>query len=151
MAIKVGDHIPYFKAKDANGKDFESSNMIGQKPVVYYFYPKDDTPGCTKEACAFRDQYEDFRDLGAEVVGISKDSVASHKDFAAKYRLPFLLLSDNNDEIRDLFGVKADLLGLIPGRSTYVSDKNGVVTMIFDSMSGSKHMSKALDAIKKLV
>src|SRR6478736_6776617 len=150
MAIKVGDRIPDFKAKDTNGNDFESSSFIGQKPVVYYFYPKDDTPGCTKEACAFRDQYEDFKDLGAEVVGISKDSVASHKDFAAKYRLPFLLLSDNNDEIRDLFGVKADLLGLIPGRSTYVSDKNGVVTMIFDSMSGSKHMSKALDAIKKL-
>ena len=151
MAVKVGDHIPNFKAKDANGKDFESSSLIGHKPVVYYFYPKDDTPGCTKEACAFRDQYEDFKDLGAEVVGISKDSVASHKDFAAKYRLPFLLLSDNNDEIRNLFGVKADLFGLIPGRSTYVSDKNGVVTMIFDSMSGSKHISKALDAIKKLV
>src|SRR6478752_3743061 len=150
MAIKVGDKIPQFKAKDTNGNDFDSASLIG-KPAVYYFYPKDDTPGCTKEACTFRDQYEDFKDLGAEVVGISKDSVASHKEFAEKYRLPFLLLSDNDNKIRNLFGVPADLFGLLPGRTTYVSDKNGIVTMIFDSMSGSKHISKALDAIKKLV
>lgn len=151
MVIKVGDKIPFFSAKDTNGNEFNSADFIGKKAVVYYFYPKDNTPGCTREACDFRDSYEDFKDLGAEVIGISKDSVTSHKEFAMQYRLPFLLLSDSKNEIRKLFGVSNDFLGLLPGRTTYVTDKEGVVIMIFDSMSGSKHISKALDAIKKIV
>src|SRR6478735_10171905 len=114
MAIKVGDHIPNFKAIDANGKDFESSNLIGKKPVVYYFYPKDDTPGCTKEACAFRDQYEDFKEAGAEVIGVSSDGGAAHEKFATKYKLPFLLLSDRGGVVRKQYGVPATL-GLLPG------------------------------------
>lgn len=91
MALQVGDSIPHFFAQDTNGTTFDSTNYIGKKPVVIYFYPKDNTPGCTAEACSFRDQYEDFKDLGAEVIGISSDSVASHQKFSKQYRLPFLL------------------------------------------------------------
>lgn len=151
MAIKVGEKIPSFSAKDSKGNEFRSDDFVGVKPVVYYFYPKDFTSGCTKEACSFRDQYEDFTDLGAEVVGISSDSVGSHQKFASHYRLPFVLLSDESNHIRSLFGVPADWLGLLPGRATYVTDKEGMVVMVFDSVSGTKHIEKALEAIKKLV
>lgn len=150
MAIKTGDKIPNFTAKDTDGNDFDSQNIIGQKPLVLYFYPKDNTPGCTAEACSFRDQYEDFKDLGAEVIGISSDSVASHQKFSKQYKLPFILLSDSDQKIRNLFGVPSAMFGLLPGRVTYVVDKNGVVAMIFDSMMGAKHIPKALEAVKKL-
>lgn len=151
MALRVGDKIPDFKAKDANGNDFDSRDVAGVKPLVIYFYPKDNTPGCTTEACSFRDQYEDFKDLGAEVIGISSDSVSSHHNFAKQYHLPFILLSDGDKKIRKLFGVPSDMLGLLPGRVTYVIDKEGIVQMVFDSMSATKHISKAIDAIKRLV
>ena len=88
MRLKVGDIIPSFKAKDANGNDFDSQSIVGRKPLVIYFYPKDNTPGCTAEACSFRDQYEDFKDLGAEVIGISSDSVSSHQEFSRQFKLP---------------------------------------------------------------
>lgn len=150
MALKVGDKIPNFTAKDTNGTIFESNSIIGKKPVVIYFYPKDDTLGCTAQACSFRDQYEDFTDLGAEVIGISSDSVASHQQFAKRNKLPFILLSDFDKKIRNAFGVPSGMFGLIPGRVTYVADKNGIVKMIFDnSMMTSKHITKALAAIKK--
>jgi peroxiredoxin Q/BCP len=151
MGLKVGDTIPNFKAKDANGNDFDSQNMVGHKPLVIYFYPKDNTPGCTAEACSFRDQYEDFTALGAEVIGISSDSVSSHQQFSKQFKLPFILLSDNDKKIRKLFGVPSGLFGLLPGRVTYVTDKNGVIQMIFDSMLATKHIPKALVAIKKIV
>jgi peroxiredoxin Q/BCP len=151
MGLKVGDIIPNFKAKDANGNDFDSQNIVGKNPLVIYFYPKDNTPGCTAEACSFRDQYEDFKDLGAEVIGISSDSVSSHQQFSKQYKLPFILLSDNDKKIKTLFGVPSGLFGLLPGRVTYVTDKNGVIQMIFDSMLATKHIPKALQAIKKLV
>ncbi|MDI5887338.1 MULTISPECIES: peroxiredoxin [Flavobacterium] len=151
MGLKVGDTIPNFKAKDANGNDFDSQNIVGKKPLVIYFYPKDNTPGCTAEACSFRDQYEDFKDLGADVIGISSDSVSSHQQFSEQYKLPFILLSDNDKKIKTLFGVPSGLFGLLPGRVTYVTDKNGVIQMIFDSVLATKHIPKALQAIKKLV
>lgn len=151
MALQTGDKIPEFSAKDNNGNDFESSSIVGKKPVVFYFYPKDNTPGCTAQACSFRDQYEDFKDLGAEVVGISSDSIASHEKFVQQYQLPFILLSDNDKKIRKLFGVKPDLLGLIPGRVTYVADQNGIIQFIFDSMNATNHIPKALETIKKMV
>lgn len=151
MALKVGDKIPNFSAKDSEGSVFEIQSILGEKPLVIYFYPKDNTPGCTAEACSFRDQYQDFKDLGAEVIGISSDSVASHQKFSKQHRLPFILLSDSDKKIRTLFGVPASLLGLLPGRVTYVADKNGTITMIFDSMSGTIHIKKALEAVKKLV
>lgn len=151
MELKVGDTIPKFTAKDTNGNDFDSTNSVGQKPLVIYFYPKDNTPGCTAQACSFRDQYEDFKDLGAEVIGISSDSAASHQKFAKQYKLPFILLSDSDKKIRKLFGVPSGMFGLLPGRVTYVTDKHGVVQMIFDSVMATKHIPKALEAVKKLV
>jgi peroxiredoxin Q/BCP len=151
MALQIGDKIPNFSAKDNNGNDFDSDSIIGKKPVVIYFYPKDNTPGCTAQACSFRDQYEDFKDLGAEVIGISSDSIASHEKFIKKYRLPFILLSDSDKKIRTLFGVKANLFGLLPGRVTYVADKNGIVQLVFDSLMASNHIPKALEIITKIV
>lgn len=150
MELKVGDKIPNFSAKDTNGLDFDSQNLIGLKPLVIYFYPKDNTPGCTAQACSFRDQYEDFKDLGAEVIGISGDSVVSHQKFSKQYKLPFILLSDSTKKIRKLFGVPSGMFGLLPGRVTYVTDKNGIIQMIFDSLLATKHIPKALAAIKKL-
>ena len=149
--LKVGDTIPHFTAKDTNGNDFDSATVVGHKPLVIYFYPKDNTPGCTAQACSFRDQYEDFKDLGAEVIGISSDNVASHQQFAKRYKLPFILLTDPDKKIRKLFGVPSGMFGLLPGRVTYVTDKNGVIQMIFDSMLATKHIPKALAALRKLV
>ncbi len=149
MAIKVGDKIPKFSAIDTNGNSFESDTIVGKKSLVIYFYPKDDTPGCTIQACSFRDQYEDFKALGAEVIGVSSDSVKSHQKFAKQYRLPFTLLSDSDKKLRKLFGVPNDLLGLIPGRVTYVADKNGIIQLVFNSMSGKIHIEKALEILKR--
>jgi peroxiredoxin Q/BCP len=151
MALKVGDTVPNFTALDTNGKEFRSQDFVGKKPVVFYFYPKDNTPGCTAQACSFRDQYEDFKDLGAEVIGISSDSITSHQKFTKQYRLPFQLLSDSDRKIRKLFGVPSGMLGLLPGRVTYIVDKTGSITMIFDSIMATKHIPKALEAIKKIV
>ncbi len=151
MALKLGDKIPNFTSKDSLGDDFDSASVVGKKPVIFYFYPKDNTPGCTAQACSFRDQYEDFKHLGAEVIGISSDSVASHEKFAKQYHLPFKLLSDNDKKIRTLFGVKPNLFGLIPGRVTYVADKEGIIRLVFDSLVATSHIPKALEMIKKLV
>lgn len=148
MALKIGDKIPNFTAKDSFGNDFSSGVFIGIKPLVIYFYPKDHTPGCTAQACSFRDQYEDFKDLGAEVIGISGDSINSHQKFSSQYKLPFILLSDSDKKIRNLFGVATSLFGLLPGRVTYVANKEGTIIMIFDSMLATKHIPKALNAIK---
>ena len=149
MALKVGDKLPNFKAKDTRGNDFDSCDYVGKQPVVIYFYPKDDTPGCTTQACGFRDQYQDFKDLGAEVIGISADSVPSHIKFQNKFNLPFILLSDYDKKIRKTFGVFKDYLGLIDGRTTYVADKNGIIQLVFDSTSAIKHIEKALEILKK--
>ncbi len=150
MALQIGDKVPNFTAKDKDGIVFESKSVVGIKPVVFYFYPKDNTPGCTAQACSFRDQYEDFKDLGAEVIGISSDTSASHDKFAKKHRLPFILLSDYNKKIRNIFGVKTNLFGLIPGRVTYVLDSNGIIKLIFDSIIPTNHIPKALEIIKKM-
>jgi thioredoxin-dependent peroxiredoxin len=118
--------------------------------VVVYFYPKDDTPGCTRESCAFRDQFSDFSDAGAEVIGISSDSVASHKKFAEKHRLPFTLLSDPGGSVRKAFGVPSSL-GVLPGRVTYVIDKKGVVRHAFNSqLNPAKHVEEALAVLASL-
>lgn len=151
MSLRVGDKIPNFKSKNTNGEDFDSANIVGKKPIVIYFYPKDNTSICTAQACSFRDQYEEFTDLGAEVIGISSDSIDSHKKFAKEHQLPFILLSDSDKKIRTLFGVPSSFFGLLPGRVTYVIDKEGFITMIFNSMKGQKHIVKALESIKKII
>lgn len=150
MSIEKGDSIPSFHLNDQNGIVFNSDDIIGKKPVVIYFYPKNFTPGCTKEACSFRDSYEDFKEIGAEVVGISNDSEKSHAKFSAKYNLPFILLADANGKVRKKFGIKKSLLGLVPGRETFVIDAQGKLIFKFNSLDASKHMKKALKAIKKM-
>lgn len=151
MSIKVGDKVPVFSLPDQNGEMFQLAEVIGKKNIVIYFYPKDDTPGCTKEACKFRDDYEDFTDLGAMVIGISSDNVASHKKFAAKHNLPFTLLSDADKEVRKQFGVPTNLLGLLPGRVTYVVDKEGIVQGVFNSQfKAEQHIEEAKNVLKHL-
>lgn len=149
MTLKIGDKVPSFVAIDANGNPFDSKDIIGKKPVVIYFYPKDNTPGCTAQACGFRDAYEDFIDFGAEVIGVSSDTVSSHKKFTKQFKLPFILLSDSDKKIRKLFGVPNQLFGLLPGRVTYIINKEGIIKMIFDSVMATKHISIALESLKK--
>ena len=151
MALKIGDKAPSFVAVDANGTSFDSKDIIGKKPVVIYFYPKDNTQGCTMQACGFRDSYEDFIDLGAEVIGVSSDTVNSHKKFTNQYKLPFILLSDSDKKLRKLFGVPDKLFGLLPGRVTYIINKKGIITMIFDSVMATKHISIALKSLKNKI
>ena len=148
MGLKVGDTLPNFSAKDTNGSDFDSKDYLGKQPLVIYFYPKDDTPGCTAQACSFRDNYQDFKDLGAEVIGISSDTVQSHLKFKSKFNLPFILLSDNNKKLRKLFGVQNSMF-ILPGRETFVIDKNGIILLVFNSMSSEIHITKALSVLKK--
>ena len=149
--IKIGSSIPVFSLPDQNGNLFDINSVIGKKNLVIYFYPKDDSPGCTAEACSFRDQYEDFKDADAVVIGISGQSVESHKEFAEKHRLSFTLLSDQGNKIRKQFGIPSDLFGLLPGRVTYVADKNGKVIFIFNSQAKAKeHVDKALRILKDL-
>jgi peroxiredoxin Q/BCP len=148
--IKTGDTIPVFKLKNQHNEWINMADYIGKKNLVLFFYPKDDTPGCTREACSFRDQYEDFLDSGAQVFGISGQSVESHKNFAKKHNLNYHLLADKGNEVRKLFGVPANIFGLLPGRVTYVADKRGEVQYIFNSqMQVEKHVEEALKALKK--
>jgi len=146
--LKVGDKIPSFQLKDQSGNDFDIDQYIGNTAMVIYFYPKDDTPGCTKEACSFRDSYEAFTDKNIKVIGISSDDVESHKNFAAKYNLPFTLLADTESEVRTLFGVKKNAFGLIPGRVTYVIDTKGEIIFMYDSqLKAAKHIEESIKAI----
>jgi len=145
--VKVGDMAPDFDLKDKDGNPVRLSDFRGKKSVVVYFYPKDETPGCTAQACSFRDRYEDFKEAGAEVIGISSDGTSSHAGFAKHHRLPFILLSDPGGKVRKAYGAY-DLFGLIPGRVTYVIDKEGKVVHTFDSqMSPTRHIQEALKAI----
>ncbi len=151
MGINEGDKAPSFMAKTHVGETIKLSDFSGKKVVVLFFYPKDDTPVCTKEACSFRDAYEDFTAAGAEVIGISQGSEEQHQAFASKHRLPFPLLIDEGNNLRKAFGVPKSL-GLLPGRVTYVIDKEGVVKKRFSSQFGShQHMEEALTCVKDLV
>ena len=148
--VKVGAIAPDFTLPSQSGEMVSLGDFIGKKPVVLFFYPKDDTPGCTKEACAFRDEYEGFRKLSAEVIGISSDSVESHRRFAAKHHLPFTLLSDEGAKVRKLYEVP-NTLGLFPGRVTYVLDRGGTVRSIFSSEIGvEKHVKEALKTLRSI-
>ncbi|MCF8465330.1 MAG: peroxiredoxin [Flavobacteriales bacterium] len=147
--VNVGDIAPDFELKDKDGNLVKLSGFRGEKSVVVYFYPKDETPGCTAQACSFRDSYEDFKEVGAEVIGISSDGSSSHSGFAANHRLPFILLSDPIGKVRKEYGAY-DLFGMIPGRVTYVIDKQGKVIHKFDSqMSPTKHIKESLASLKK--
>jgi len=149
MGIREGDVAPDFTLPKQDGSTVSLKDLLAKGAVVLYFYPKDDTPGCTVEACSFRDAYEDFKEAGAEVVGISSDSAGDHKAFADKHRLPFTLVSDAGGQIRKLYGVPKTL-GLLPGRVTYVMDGGGVVRKVFNSqMNPAKHVREALEVLRK--
>jgi peroxiredoxin Q/BCP len=149
--IKIGSSIPAFKLADQNGNLFDINSVLGKKNLVIYFYPKDDSPGCTAQACSFRDQFEVFKDADAVIIGISGQSVESHKEFAEKHRLSFTLLSDEGNKIRKQFGVPTSLLGLLPGRVTFVVDKKGIVVYVFNSQTqATKHVDEALRILNGL-
>lgn len=151
MGIQVGDAIPDVVLQSQTGETVNLKSFNGNKCVVLYFYPKDDTPGCTKESCSFRDSYTAFQDAGAEVIGISADDVASHKTFATKYNLPFTLLSDTGNAIRKSFGVPSTF-GIFPGRVTYVIDKSGIVKHITNSqLNFQGHIDESLKVVQGLV
>ena len=148
MKLKIGDQIPLFSLKDQNG-NIRTSNKL-EKSLVLFFYPKDDTPGCTIEACGFRDKYDLFKILGAEVWGISNGSIKSHLGFANKYKLQYPLLCDQNNILRKQFGVPKKL-GFIEGRVTYIINSKGIINHIFeDLLNGPAHIKEAIKALKKL-
>ena len=145
--LKVGDEAPDFALQAQTGEEIRLRTFRGEKNVVLFFYPKDDTPGCTKEACAFRDSYDDFMSRDTMVLGISSDSGDSHRRFASKYGLPFPLLIDTGNEVRHAFGVSRTL-GLIPGRATFVINKRGVIAAAFQSQfQPEEHVRTALAAL----
>ena len=148
--IQVGDKAPDFTLPSQAGEQVRLSDRLGERVVVLYFYPKDETPGCTKEACAFRDSHEIFTEAGAEVIGVSSDSVVKHAAFAGHHNLPFTLLSDEGGKVRKSYGVPATL-GLLPGRVTYVIDRAGTVRHVFNSQASiGRHVNDALDVVKKI-
>ncbi len=150
MTLEVGQRAPDFTLSSAGGGPVTLSELLGKRAVVLFFYPKDDTPGCTAEACSFRDRYESFVLAGAEVVGVSSDSLTSHDRFAHKHRLPMTLLSDPDGRVRALYDVKPTL-GLFPGRATFVIDPNGVVQHVFVSqLCVGSHVEQALATVRAL-
>ncbi|MEI6031452.1 MAG: peroxiredoxin [Synechococcaceae cyanobacterium ELA739] len=147
--LSRGDQAPEIALVDASGVE-RRRDALGGKALVLFFYPKDDTPGCTMEACAFRDSYSDLQELGAEVWGVSGDDAASHRRFAAKHQLPFPLLVDQGNRLRKAFGVPS-VLGLLPGRVTYVIDGSGVIRHVFNNLlDGPAHRREALEVLRQL-
>lgn len=149
--LKTGQKVPGFNLTDQNGQLVSLYDLLKEKCVVLYFYPKDETPGCIKEACAFRDSYEDFIAAGAEVVGVSADSVQSHHDFAKNRNLPFILLSDADRTVHKAYDLSPGFFGLLSPRATYVINQKGIIQMAFSShLMIDSHISEALSVIKKL-
>lgn len=149
--VEAGETAPNFTLPSQSGEKVSLKDFVGKKAVVLYFYPKDDTPGCTKEACTFKGDHEQFGKLEAEVIGVSSDSVESHARFAEKHSLPFSLLSDQGGEVRKLYRVPNTLLGLFPGRVTYVIDKEGVVRRVFSSqINATRHVDEALKTLRSI-
>ena len=149
--LKIGDKAPNFALFSDNGEAVELRDFLGKKPVVLFFYPKDNTVVCTKEVCHFRDKFEEFSKINnAEIIGISSDSVDSHKEFSEANNLPFLLLSDPDNDVRREYGV-SNTLGILPGRVTYVIDKQGIIRHKFSSQLNYKaHVEQAISALKNI-
>jgi len=148
QSIEVGSKIPDFMLKDDAGKDFKISNYIGKKKLVIYFYPKDESSVCTKEACAFRDSYEEFKSTDAMIIGINSGSVQSHADFKKHHNLPFTLLSDPDNKVLKMFGVK-DVM-FLTGRETFLVGLDGKVAFKFKGMlKGDEHASSVLAFLKR--
>lgn len=149
IKVKVGDKAPDFDGPTADGSHLGLKDFVGKKNVVLYFYPKDDTPGCTREASSFRDNIQPLRNMGAEIVGVSIDSVQSHDRFTQKYGLPFPLISDKEKKIATAYGVLRDI-GLAANRVTFIIDKNGKVAKIFPKVDVGKHTEEVVAALKEL-
>jgi thioredoxin-dependent peroxiredoxin len=148
--LNIGEKAPDFTLQTATGESFSLSQALQKNNVVLYFYPKDDTRGCTAQACSFRDQYDIFRENNAEVVGISSDNVETHQQFSAKHQLPFTLLSDPKGEVRKLYRVPRTL-GIVPGRVTYLIDRQGIVRYAFNSqLKPLEHVAGTLEVLKTL-
>jgi peroxiredoxin Q/BCP len=154
MTLKVGDKAPSFKLKNQDAKSVSLSGLKG-KSVVLYFYPKDDTSGCTKEACNFRDEFPKFGKMKAEIIGISTDLVESHKKFAEKYNLPFNLLSDEKKEVVEKYGVWKEknmygkkYMGI--ERTTFVIDSSGKISKIFPKVKVDEHNQEIMEVLKEL-
>ncbi len=151
MTADVGTPAPDFELPSQTGERVRLSSLLADKVVVLFFYPKDDTPGCTAEACAFRDAYDVFAEAGAEVIGISADAVDRHKSFAGKHNLNFRILSDRDREARNAYGVKDTIALLMPGRETFVIDKKGIVRHRFSSQFRAQaHVKEALEVVRQL-
>ncbi len=147
--IATGSKLPEFSLPNQDGQTVSNQQFLGA-PLVVFFYPKDDTPGCTAEACAFRDHFEEFRGLSATIIGISSDGIESHKRFREKWNLPFDLLSDKEGRARKAFDVRGNLFGLIPGRATFIFDASGKLVHAFQSqLQAKKHISEALERLQK--
>ncbi|MEI6681897.1 MAG: peroxiredoxin [Bacteroidota bacterium] len=148
--IEIGSKAPDFSLPDQQGRRVNLADFVGKTNLVVYFYPKDESYGCTKEACSFRDNYEVFKQAGAEVIGISSDDIASHQAFAANHKLPFILLSDKGKTVAEKYGVGKSL-GILPGRVTFVIDKQGIIRLVFSSqLSFEKHVEEALQMLNTL-
>jgi peroxiredoxin Q/BCP len=148
--VKVGELAPDFTLQDQEGRFVSLSDFEQKKHVVLFFYPKDFSPGCTKQVCSFRDNYEDFTDQGAVVIGVSSDSIASHKEFLDQHQLPFTLLSDPKGQVRALYGATKGF-GLLPGRYTFLIDTNRLIRHIFTSeINMQKHIDEALRVLKEV-
>ena len=147
--LKIGDRAPDFTLLDAHGLPASLKNYLGHKVVVLYFYPKDFTSGCTAEACSFRDDYKLYEDEGAVVIGVSLDSVESHTKFSEEYKLPFLILSDNNKEVANAYGVLG-VGGFLAKRVTFIINKDGTITHIFPKVDVKFHSEEVLKALKEL-
>ncbi|MBX2827128.1 MAG: peroxiredoxin [Flavobacteriaceae bacterium] len=147
--MEIGNKLPEFTLNDQDGNAVSSSEFLGKSALVIFFYPKNFTPGCVREACSFRDNFEDFTDLGAQVIGISSDSESSHKRFARHYKLPFTLLADTRNKVRRLFGVKKGLLGVLPGRETFIFNSQGQLLYKFAALGADPHIKKSLKFLQK--
>lgn len=146
--LQPGDPLPDLTLPNQFNVLVSLNEFVGKKPLVIYFYPKDNTRVCTAQACGFRDHYEDFTELGAEVIGISKDSIESHKKVADKRRIPFILLSDSRKEAIKAFGIPTFLFGLLPGRVTFIFNKEGILIHTFTSnFEADSHISEALQIL----
>lgn len=149
--LKVGDQLPEISLNDQDGNLVNLHDFKGKNPLVVYFYPKDDTPGCTKEACEFRNEYDQFDQYDAKIFGISGDSEKSHQRFIAKHSLNFSLLSDKGRKAEKAFGVPRSLFGLLPGRVTFVTDKEGVIQHILNSQTDARrHIHESLKVLKRM-
>ncbi|MEJ6589240.1 MAG: peroxiredoxin [Crocinitomicaceae bacterium] len=148
--MNIGEKFPEINAQNQHGTNIDFKKILGTKNIVLFFYPKDFTPGCTKEACNFRDNLEGFNSFNCEIIGISSDSEKRHLSFSNKYELNYNLIADSNQELRKLFKVPRNLFGLIPGRVTFVFNEKGVCIGTYNSMSNAEgHISYALNCLQK--